>query len=85
MSRGTLTKYPRYFEVVVVSMTTGITDHGRDMNLRNGTIEQRRRKNIKFEQERVASLDYDVQRAGGIKDKPEKKDKPKSAKKKAQH
>jgi hypothetical protein len=36
------------------------------MNFRNATLMERRRKNIKFEQERVASLDYDVQRAGGL-------------------
>ena len=44
------------------------------MNSRNATQMERRRKNIKFEQERVASLDHDVQRAGGVhaKETPKK-------------
>jgi hypothetical protein len=43
------------------------------MNFRNATLMERRRKNIKFEQERVASLDYDVQRAGGLTQKDSSK------------
>jgi hypothetical protein len=46
------------------------------MNLRNATRMERQRKNIQFEQERTASLDYDIQRAGGItKKSPHKKPK----------
>jgi hypothetical protein len=46
------------------------------MNLRNATRMERQRKNIQFEQERIASLDYDIQRAGGItKKSPHKKPK----------
>ncbi|MBE1161819.1 hypothetical protein [Dyella acidiphila] len=51
------------------------------MTLRNEAVERRRRKNVKFEQERVASLDSDLQRAGGIKSPPKNEDKPKPAKK----
>jgi hypothetical protein len=36
------------------------------MSLRSATQMERQRKNIQFEQERVASLDHDIQRAGGV-------------------
>lgn len=36
------------------------------MNIRGATQMERRRKNIQFEQERIASLDHDIQRAGGV-------------------
>jgi hypothetical protein len=53
------------------------------MSLRNAISMQRQRKNIMFEQERVASLDYDSQRAGGYKQKkpPEKTGSKQSGKK----
>lgn len=44
------------------------------MNIRNATLAERHRKNVKFEQERTASIDYDVQRAGGTSKKSASKD-----------
>jgi hypothetical protein len=51
------------------------------MNYRNATLMERKRKNVKFEQERADSLDHDAQRAGGVhpkdaakKPKPSPKD-----------
>jgi hypothetical protein len=57
------------------------------MNLRNAMSTQRHRKNVMFEQERAASLDFDSQRAGGYKQKkPAKKSGSKgSAKPKPSH
>lgn len=46
------------------------------MNMRNATLATRRRKNALFEQEHVASRDYDKQRSGGTPSKsPSKKGK----------
>lgn len=47
------------------------------MNPRHATEIKRRRESIKFEQERTASLDHEIQRAGGT----HKKDAPKEPKK----
>jgi hypothetical protein len=55
------------------------------MNMRIAISLQRHRKNVMFEQERVASLDYDSQRAGGYKKKPAKKAGPKRSVKKPSH
>jgi hypothetical protein len=47
------------------------------MNYRNATLMERKRKNVKFEQERADSLDHDAQRAGGVHPKDvDKKPKP---------
>jgi hypothetical protein len=56
------------------------------MNYRNATLMQRHRKNVQFEQERVASLDYDAQRWGAVKHtKAAKKSEDKPKAKKAVH
>jgi hypothetical protein len=83
-----LTKYPHFLEQVLATMTlrsilsSCLPTVVRPMNNRNATIAHRRRENIKFEQERVDSLDHDLQRAGGIKQsKPSKETKPKAKEK----
>jgi len=43
------------------------------MNIRNATIAMRKRKGELLEQERVASMDADVQRRGGVHGESKKK------------
>jgi len=51
------------------------------MNIRNTTLVSRHRKSALFEQEHVASRDYDKQRSGGTPSKsPSKKGKSDSSK-----
>lgn len=44
------------------------------MSLRHATEIKRRRESIKFEQERTASLDHEIQRAGGTHKKDASKE-----------
>jgi hypothetical protein len=82
-----LTKAARFLENCPATMPS--TRHsaalntaveGSPMNSRNATLMDRQRKNIKFEQERVASLDHDVQRAGGTHAKESPKPSKKASK-----
>lgn len=44
------------------------------MNIRNATIAMRKRKGELLEQERVASMDAEIQRRGGVHGESKKKD-----------
>jgi hypothetical protein len=61
-------------------------DDDHPMSLRTATFLRRQRKNIMFEQERIASLDDDAQRASDVKaKKPTKKKVTKAKDKKSSH
>lgn len=63
-----------------------ISIHGSLMSLRNEIPLRRRRESAKLEQERTASLDYDLQRSGGTKQKkPPKHSESKPPAKKPDH